>query len=109
MDVLSDVEIDAIAGSSKLVAKYNQTVDPESAYEILNAKLEEAAEKTKEQQEEVAEAKQTKKTAKKEEGFFDNPMVKSVGKTAANIITRSLLGALGLGGRTSSKRKKSFF
>ncbi|HEX8334285.1 MAG TPA: helicase HerA-like domain-containing protein [Segetibacter sp.] len=109
MDVLSDVEIDSITGSSKLVAKYNQIVDPESAYEILNAKLEEAAEKTKEQQEEVAEAKQAKKTTKKEEGFFDSPIVKSVGRTAANIITRSLLGALGLGGRTSSRRKKSLF
>jgi predicted flap endonuclease-1-like 5' DNA nuclease len=109
MDVLSDVEIDAITGNSKLVAKYNQVVDPESAYEILNAKLEEAAEKTKEQQEEVAQSKQTTKTTKKEEGFFDNPMVKTVGRTAANIITRSLLGALGLGGRSSSRRKKSLF
>jgi hypothetical protein len=109
MDVLSDVEIDSITGSSKLVAKYNQVVDPESAYEILNAKLEEAAEKTKEQQEEVAEAKATKKTTKKEEGFFESPIVKSVGRTAATIITRSLLGALGLGGRTSSRRKKSLF
>ncbi len=108
MDVLSDVEIDALTGSSKLVAKYNQTVDPESAYEILNAKLEAAAEKTKEL-EEVAQTKSAGRTTKKEEGFFDNPMVKSVGRTAASIITRSLLGALGLGGRTTSRRRKSLF
>jgi hypothetical protein len=109
MDVLSDVEIESITGASKLVAKYNQVVDEQSAYEILNAKIEEAAEKTKQQKEEVEEAKEEKTSAKKEDGFFDNPMVKSVGRTAANIITRSLLGALGLGGRSTSRRRKSLF
>ena len=49
-----------------------------------------------------------KKTAKKEEGFFDNPVVKQVGRTAASVITRSLLGALGLGGR-STKKKSGWF
>lgn len=49
MDVLTDAEIDSIAGKSKLVAKYNKTIDSESAYEILTAKLQEAAEKTGEE------------------------------------------------------------
>lgn len=99
MDVLTDAEIDAIVGKSKLVAKYNQAVDSKSAYEILTAKLEEAAEKTQEEEPE-------KRTTKKEPGFFDNPIVKQAGRTAASIITRSLLGALGLGGRS---KKKSLF
>jgi uncharacterized protein len=106
MDVLNEGEIDAIVGKSKLVAKYNQVVDSESAYEILTAKLEEAAVKTKEQEETKAEEKAEKKSAKKEEGFFDNPVVKQVGRTAASVITRGLLGALGLGGRS---RKKSLW
>ncbi len=96
MDVLSDAEIDALVSKSKLVAKYNQAVDNESAYEILTAKLEEAAEKT---QQETTE----QRPAKKEPGFFDNPIVKQAGRTAASIITRSLLGALGLGGRSKKK------
>jgi DNA helicase HerA-like ATPase len=99
MDVLTDAEINAIVSKSKLVAKYNQPVDSKSAYEILTAKLEEAAEKTQEEEPE-------KRTTKKEPGFFDNPIVKQAGRTAASIITRSLLGALGLGGRS---RKKSLF
>jgi hypothetical protein len=56
------------------------------------------------------QAKQEKKTARaapKEESVFDNPIVKSAGRTAANIITRSLLGVLGLGG-TSRRRKRLF-
>jgi DNA helicase HerA-like ATPase len=104
MDVLTDKEIDEIVADSKLAVKYNKVTDSESAYEILNAKLEEAAEK---EADEVKEKKGAKKTAAKEESFFDSPIVKSAGRTAANIITRSLLGALGLGGR--SRKTKSWF
>ncbi len=39
MDVLSDIEIGALTQRSKLVKKYEQTIDNESAYEILTAKL----------------------------------------------------------------------
>jgi uncharacterized protein len=106
MDILNEGEIDAIVGKSKLVAKYNQVIDNESAYEILTAKLEEAAAKTAEEKTAKEEAKEEKKSAKKEEGFFDNPVVKQVGRTAASVITRGLLGALGLGGRS---RKKSLW
>ena len=92
---------------SKLTVKYNKAVDSESAYEILTEKLEEAAEKTT--KEAVKKhLKEGKSAAKKEESFFDNPIVKSAGRTAANIITeKNLLGALGLGGRT--RKSKSWF
>ncbi len=107
MDVLTDEEIKGIVGKSKLANKYNFVVDSESAYEMLNSKMEEAAQKTAETEAENKSAKTT--TANKEEGFFDNPMVKTAGRTAANLITRSLLGALGLGGRNRSRSKKSWF
>jgi predicted flap endonuclease-1-like 5' DNA nuclease len=103
MDILSDAEIDGLVAKSKLAPKYNQVIDSQSAYEILTQKLEEAAKKTEEQQQEQTD----KKGAKAEPGFFDNPVVKQVGRTAASVITRSLLGALGLGGRTT--RRKSLF
>ena len=96
MDVLTDNEIDNLVASSKLVKKYSEVIDSESAYEILTKKIEAA---TQEQE----EAKETKKV-NKEESFFDNQIVKQVGRTAASILTRSLLGALGLTGR-----KKSLF
>lgn len=109
MDVLTNEEIDQIVDSSKLASKYNQTVDSESAYEILNAKLEAAASKNDEadEEEEKASPRSSGGRAKKEESFLDNPIVKSVGRTAANMITRSLLGALGLGGRTTSRRRSN--
>lgn len=109
MDVLTDGEIQSIVDSSKIAAKYNKVVDSESAYELLNAKLSEAAEKEIDRTEEKKIVKEATRATKKEESFFDNPIVKSAGRTAANIITRSVLGALGLGGRTRRTRTKSWF
>ncbi len=107
MDVLTDAEIDAIVGKSKLVKKYAEVIDSKSAYEILTAKMEEAARQNEEAKKEEEEAKEAKKSDKEDGGFFDNPTVKQIGRTAASVITRSLLGALGLGGR-STKRKSLF-
>lgn len=39
MDVLSPAEIGQLVSQSKLAAKYNEAIDRESAYEILNAKI----------------------------------------------------------------------
>ena len=105
MDVLTDGEIDSIVSKSKLAAKYNQVIDSQSAYEILTAKLEEAAEKSQQETE-------NRKPAKEEESTFEkvanNTIVKSLVRTAGNTIVRSLLGALGMGGR-SAKNKTSWF
>ncbi len=103
MDVLTDDEIDSIVSKSKLVAKYNQVIDSESAYEILTAKLEEAAEKSKEEQEKTDNKKEKEEPSTLEK-VAKNSIVKSMVRTAGNTIVRTLLGALGLGGRS---RKKS--
>ena len=105
MDILTDSEIDTIVSKSKIAAKYNQVIDSQSAYEMLTEKLKEAAEKTEEVKKQEQQDKETK-TSKKEKGFFDDPVVKSMTRTAGNTIVRSLLGALGLGGRS---RRKSLF
>ena len=105
MDVLTDAEIDTLLSKSKLVKKYADDIDRESACEILTAKLEEAAQKSEE-----AEAEKPAKASKKQEKstlekVLDSSVTKQIGRTAANIITRSLLGALGLGGKSSSRKK----
>lgn len=108
MDVLTEQEIDQLVSDSRLIKKYNQEIDSESAYEILTAKLEEAAEKSKEEEE---DAPAKKGRQKEEKGLLETIVTSSAarqaGRTAASIITRSLLGALGLGGR--SKKKSSWF
>lgn len=109
MDILTDSEIDAITGKSKLVAKYNQVIDSESAYEILTAKLEEAAEKSKEAEEEKATSKTKKEEPSTLEKIANNTVVKSMARTAGNSIVRTILGALGLGGRTTKKKSTGWF
>jgi len=105
MDILTDSEIEAIVKNSKIAGKYNQVIDSQSAYEILTDKLSDAAKKSEEEKEEKTEEKQQKKTrASEEKGFFDNPMVKQAGRTATNVITRTLLGVLGLGGKGRSRK-----
>lgn len=108
MDVLTEAEIDSIVAHSKLAAKYNQVIDSQSAYEILTAKLEEAAEKSKAVEEEKKEAKYTKDEPSTLEKIANNTIVKSMVRTAGTTIVRSLLGALGLGGRTSRKKSSWF-
>jgi len=104
MDVLTDGEIDNLISKSKIAGKYNTVVDSESAYEILTDKLNDAAKREAAQQEQEAEEKQTRKSTTKEKGFFDNPTVKSMTRTAGNQIVRGLLGVLGLGGRGRSRK-----
>jgi len=111
MDVLSDAEITALVAKSKITPKYSQTIDTESAYEILNQKLavvQQRADEIKQMEQQAKEQKAEQKAAKSEPSWLDNPMVKSAGRTAATMITRSLLGVLGLGGSTR-RRKGSFF
>ncbi|MGX5818606.1 helicase HerA-like domain-containing protein [Chitinophaga lutea] len=109
MDVLTGSEIDELVSASKLVRKYNQEIDSESAYEILNAKLEEAAARSLE----AEEAAPKKGRQKEEKGLLETMLTSSAarqaGRTAASVITRSLLGALGLGGRSTKKKGTSWF
>jgi DNA helicase HerA-like ATPase len=96
MDILTEGEIDQVVSKSRIAAKYNEVIDSRSAYEILTEKLEAAAQQ---QEEEKKETAKKEKPAPKEKGFFDDPVVKSMTRTAGNTIIRSLLGVLGLGGR----------
>ena len=104
MDVLTETEIDTIVNQSKLAVKYNQLIDSNSAYEMLTAKLQEAAVNPP--------AAANQKASKPEESTFEkvanNTIVKSMMRQAGNTIVRSLLGSLGLGGRSKSSTKSWF-
>ena len=112
MNILTDDEIDGICAKSAIARKYNQDLDSHSAYEILNQKLHEAAqasadvEAAEEAEKPTSRSKNEKSTL---EEIMSSPVTKQVARTAANVITRSLLGALGIGGSTSRKKKSSWF
>jgi beta-phosphoglucomutase-like phosphatase (HAD superfamily) len=51
MDILSDAEIAEINSKSKLVKKYSEEIDRESAYEMLTKKIETAVEQAEQEEE----------------------------------------------------------
>ncbi|MFN4086174.1 MAG: helicase HerA-like domain-containing protein [Spirosomataceae bacterium] len=107
MDVLSDQEMDALVAQSKIAKRYNAVVDPESAYEILTKKIAAAAEV---QATEAAEAPKRGRTVEEKstlETILSSSVTRQIGRTAAQIITRSLLGALGVSSSNSRKKKSS--
>lgn len=108
MDVLTPTEIDNIIGRSALARKYNQVIDRESAYEILHEKIQEAEVITAKPQ---AAKPAPRGSARQEKTVFEqvisNPTTRQIGRTVARELTRGLLGVLGLGGSSSSRRKKT--
>jgi uncharacterized protein len=74
MDVLTESEIETINANSKLVKKYAEVMDRESAYEILTKKIEEITEQ-------VAENEEEKQTSK------EPGMLETVGKSVTKIVT----------------------
>jgi hypothetical protein len=112
MDILSNGEVSSLVRKSQLAAKYNQAVDNKSAYEILTEKInlaEQRSEEIKQMEQQAKEEKKATSRAPKETGFFDSPIVKTAGRTAATMLTRSLLGVLGLGGTTRRRKSRSLF
>jgi len=89
MDILSTDEIESINNQSKLVKKYAEEIDRESAYEILNKKITDAAQESAEREE------QAPKKASKAESTVTSDVTKSVLKvvTSATFI-RGVFGML---------------
>ncbi len=76
MDILSDVEINTINSQSKLVRKYSETIDRDSAYELLTKKIDAAY-----QQAETTDAAAEKSAS-------NEPSTASVvGKSVLKVVT----------------------
>ncbi len=82
MDILSQIELENLIKSSKIAPKYNEQIDRDSAYEILNRKIEES--------EVVVAEKGTKKQTSRKSTRM-NPILKVV--TSATFI-RGVFGIL---------------
>ncbi|MFQ5448301.1 MAG: helicase HerA-like domain-containing protein [Saprospiraceae bacterium] len=109
MDVLSDLEIDAIVKKSRLVRIYNEELDRDSAYEILNEKIEEAASEEHQaelvkQQEAARSARSGRQEKSTLEKVLNSPTTRQIGRTLAREFTRGLLGALGV--KTTRRRRR---
>ncbi|MCQ4035704.1 helicase HerA-like domain-containing protein [Kaistella montana] len=95
MDVLNDAEVSDLTSRSALVAKYEQTVNKDSAYEMLASRMEQAVQN--------AEPTLKSRPVKEEPGVFESVMKSRAGRTFTTTLAREgakfVLGMLGLGGR----------
>ncbi len=101
MDVLSPDEIKEILRYSDLLPKYEKSYDHESAYEILNSKLEDARSDSHREvmTQQRTRARQEKSTMEK---VFSNTTTRQIGRTVARELTRGILGVLGV--KTTTRR-----
>ena len=101
MDVLSAAEIDHLVNTSRIVAKYNQSIDKESAYEILMKRM---------NGEEVSSVEQPTEPASKSaepsvfETILSSSMAQTFGKTLMREGAKAIIGMLGL--KATTKKKK---
>ena len=113
MDILNDLEIAGIISKSRLISKYNRTVDKESATDLLNEKIKkldqmesttqmapprrsnttvpENRPSTRTNQPANNRNRREKTTVDK---VLDNPLTKQIGRTLTREITRGLMGLL---------------
>lgn len=91
MDVLTENEIAEINNKSKLVRKYSEVFDRESAYEMLNKKIQGIEAETKEIETRKLEEKQERKTASEPMSQTTKGVIKVL--TSATFI-RGIFGVL---------------
>lgn len=97
MDILTESELANLLSQSKLAKKYNEEIDRESAYEMLNKKIEiaeaeEAKRKAEEEKEALKRAESKRKaSSSRRKSTRQNPIVKVL---SSPTVIRSVLGIL---------------
>ena len=97
MDILTESEIDELVRGSQLVPKYNQEMDRESAFELLERKMEQVEKEQEKAMLPRPSAPSTRMRTKPEESFIEelskNTMVRQVGRTLFRELARGILGS----------------
>ena len=90
MDVLTPTELKTVINNSELVEKYDEEIDRESAYEILEKKIQ-VSKKDKEDDEKRKDKEKSTRNSSRRKSTRQNPIIKVL--TSATFI-RSVLGIL---------------
>lgn len=91
MDILTEDELSEQISNSKIAKKYNEVLDRESAYEILNEKIERASKIEAEEKKREEKSKSERRSTSSRRSTRMNPVLKVV--TSATFI-RGVLGVL---------------
>ena len=104
MGPLSGDEYQALQRDSELYRKYAEKVDPESAFEILNARINQSKD-----DDDASEKPSTRKsTSKKEKSTFEEVLQSPVAKQVGRELVRGVFGVL-FGSPSRRKRRGSLF
>ena len=107
MDILNEDEIDSLIRKSRLATKYNQTIDRESAYEILGAKMERFEKETEAETQRKELEKQQKSSTRSTSGRKQKSTVEQIlGSAAAKQAARTFTSSLVRGILGAFTRKK---
>ncbi len=82
MDILTDKELKGVLKKSKLASKYNEEIDRESAYELLNKKIEKA------------EAEEAQEAAKKEREKLNKTSSRSKSAPKSSATEKAIIKVL---------------
>jgi len=102
MGPLSAAEYEAHLQQSDLYRKYKDPVDPQSAFELLSARVEEAAQQAAQEKEEKQAEKRTTST-RREKSTFEEVMASPVAKQVGRELVRGVFGMLF--GTTTTRRR----
>jgi uncharacterized protein len=104
MGPLSESEYKAQLDGSDMYKKYKETVDPDSAFEMLNERLQVHAEVEKEEKTKAEEAK-TQKAGRPEKSTLEKVMTSPVTQQLGKSLVRGVFGMLfGTTTKRSSRR-----
>lgn len=98
MDILNDTEIEQLVASSDLVYKYNKEIDHDSAFEILERKMQSVQDaQEKAQLPGPSSAGRAPTRTKEDESFIEelskNTMIRQMGRTLFRELARGILGS----------------
>ena len=111
MGPLAQAEYQQQLEQSELYPKYKEAVDPESAFELLDKKMQAAREKQAEEAAAKSEAKEqaTARSTRREKSTFEQVLSSPVTRQVGRELVRGVFGVLfGSAPRRSSRRKGIF-
>lgn len=94
---------------SSLYNKYKETLDPESAFELLSAKIQQQNEEKQAAETARAETKASNSTGRREKSTFEEVLSSPVAKEVGKQLVRGIFGMLFGTPSKASKNKRSIF
>lgn len=107
MGSLSSSEYQGQLDQSEFYKKYRETIDPKSAFEILNDRMQEVRTKQAEEVKEQEELKASPRSTRKEKSTFEEVISSPVAKQVGRELVRGVFGMLfgSAPRRTTSRRR----